>query len=147
MPAKNSHLKGYIDMIERVQRRATRTPFGFEKLVYEERIKSFSLTMLKDRRVRGDLFDLFKVMSSRESINWIKPLNKRKNVEISRLAASLRRDSLNMRRVFKFKNEEQFLGNYKGQFLHEKSGSNLEFEFGKTILNFRILYTFDFHCI
>ena len=37
--AWNPHLQGEIDKIERVQRRATRIPFGFEKLVYEERLK------------------------------------------------------------------------------------------------------------
>ena len=36
--AWNPHLQGEIDKIERVQRRATRISFGFEKLVYEERL-------------------------------------------------------------------------------------------------------------
>ena len=36
--------------------------------------------------------------SSRESINWIKPLNLRKNVDISGPAASVRGNSVNLRR-------------------------------------------------
>ena len=84
--------------IERVQRRATRIPFRFAKLQYEERIKRFSLTTLKDRRLRGDLIEMYKVTSSRESINWVKPLNLRKNVDISGPAANVRGNSLNLRR-------------------------------------------------
>ena len=33
---------------------------------------------MKDRRVRGDLIDMFKLMSIRESINWAKLLNIKK---------------------------------------------------------------------
>ena len=72
-------LEGDIDRIERVQRRATIISFGFEKLEYEERLKRFNLTKLKDRRVRGDLIEIFKVISSRDSFNWTKPLNIKKN--------------------------------------------------------------------
>ena len=53
---------------------------------------------MKDRRLRGDLIEMYKVMCGRESINWVKPLNLRKNVEISGPAANTRGNSLNMRR-------------------------------------------------
>ena len=59
----------YIEKFERVQRRATRIPFSFEKLVYEERLKRLCLTSLKDRGLRGDLIEMYKVMSNRENIN------------------------------------------------------------------------------
>ena len=65
----NPHLQGDIDKIERVQRRATRIPFGFAKLQYEERLKRFCLTMLNDRRLRSDLIEMYQMTSSRESIN------------------------------------------------------------------------------
>ena len=71
----NPHLQGDIDKIERVQRRATRIPFGFAKLQFEEILKRFSLTTLKDRRLRGYLIEMYKVTSSIESIKWVKPLN------------------------------------------------------------------------
>ena len=54
------------------------SPVGFEKLEYEERLKRISLTTLKDRRARDELIEMLKVMSSRESINWVKTLNLRK---------------------------------------------------------------------
>ena len=96
--AWNPHLKDEIDKIERVQRRATRIPFGFEKLVYEERLKRLCLTSLKDRRLRGDLIEMYKVMSNRENINWVKPLDLRKNLDISGPAEFIRGNSLRMRR-------------------------------------------------
>ena len=57
--AWNPHLKGDIDWIERVQRSATRAPFGFEKLEYEKRLKRFNLSTLKMiRRVSSDLIEM-----------------------------------------------------------------------------------------
>ena len=91
-------MQGDIDKVERVQRRATRVPTGFEKFEYEDRLKKLSMTTLKDRRIRGDLIEMYKVMSSRESIDWVKPLNLRKNVDISGPAVSVRGNSLSMRR-------------------------------------------------
>ena len=95
--ASNPHLEGDIDKIEIVQRRATRIPFGFEKFEYEERLKIFSLTRSKNRRVRGEIIEMSKVMISRESINWEKPLDISKNLEISGPSASLQGNSLSMR--------------------------------------------------
>ena len=57
LQAWNRHLQSELDKIERVQRRATRIPIGFEKLDYEERLKRLCLTSLKDRRLRGDLIE------------------------------------------------------------------------------------------
>ena len=52
---------------------------------------------MKDRRLRGDLIEMFKVISIRESIEWVKPLNLKRNVNISGPAdgnsLSMRRDS------------------------------------------------------
>ena len=98
MQAWNRHLQGYIDKIERVQRNATRIPLRFTKFQYEERLKRFSLTTLNDRRLKGDLIEMYKVTSSRESITWVKPLNLRKIVTISGLTTNARGNSLNLRR-------------------------------------------------
>ena len=96
--AWNTHLQGDIERIERVQRKTTRIPFGFDKLEYEERLKKLNLTTLKDRLLRGDLIEMYKVICVRESIKWVKPLNLRKNVEISVPAANVSGNSLNIRR-------------------------------------------------
>ena len=49
-------------MLEKVQHRATKLVFGFEKLTYEERLNRLGLTTLEDRRLRGDLIEVFKVI-------------------------------------------------------------------------------------
>ena len=59
MKAGNPRLQGDIDKIERVQKRDTRIPTGFEKLEYEDRLKRFSLTTLQDRRMIGDLIETY----------------------------------------------------------------------------------------
>ena len=69
--AWNPHVQGEIDKIERVQRTATRISFGFEKLVYKERLKRLCLTNLKNRRLRGDLIEMYIVMNNKENINWV----------------------------------------------------------------------------
>ena len=61
--------------IESVQRRATRISTGFEKLEYEKRFKILNLNTLKDGRLRGNLIEIYNVLSSKESIDWVKPLN------------------------------------------------------------------------
>ena len=87
-------MEGNIDKIERVQRKASRIPIRFDKLEYEDRFKRF---ILKDKLLRGDLIEMNKMMSSREIINWVKPLNLREIVDISELAASIRGSYLNLR--------------------------------------------------
>ena len=61
------------------------------------RLTRLGLTALQDRRMRGDLIETFKVLSNRKSIDWVKPLNLRKNVDISEPASSVRGNSLSMR--------------------------------------------------
>ena len=56
------------------------------------------MTSLKHRRLRGDLIEMFKVMNSIESTNWVKSKNLTKNIFISGPAESVRGTSLRMRR-------------------------------------------------
>ena len=51
--AWNPHLRKDVDMLEKIQRRATKFIPGLRDLTYEERLKECGLTTLETRRLRG----------------------------------------------------------------------------------------------
>ena len=55
----------HIDMIENVQRRATKLIPGFKNLSYEERLRKLKLPSLTYRRLRGDLIEMYKIISGK----------------------------------------------------------------------------------
>lgn len=48
-------------LLERVQRNATRWPRALRNLTYEQRLASLNLTTLEQRRLRGDLIQVFRI--------------------------------------------------------------------------------------
>jgi ribonuclease P/MRP protein subunit RPP40 len=66
----NPHLKGDIECLEKVQRRATKVSESLKHLTYEERLKRLNLTTLEDRRTRGDMIEMFKLTKKLETVNW-----------------------------------------------------------------------------
>ena len=58
-PYKEKH----INLIEGVQRRATKQIPGLSNLTYEERLRKLKLPTLKYRRYRGDMIELYKMAS------------------------------------------------------------------------------------
>jgi hypothetical protein len=54
---------GDVTLLEKVQRRATRQVPGIGKKPYEERLRMLGLTTLRERRERGDMIELHKIMS------------------------------------------------------------------------------------
>ena len=61
----NPHLRGDIEVLERVQRRATRIPTDLSR-----RLKIWGLSTLKERRTRGDLIEMFKIRNKMVTVNW-----------------------------------------------------------------------------
>lgn len=56
------YFKKDIDLLERVQRRATKIPPTLKNLPYEDRLKALKLTTLHERRDRGCLIETYKIL-------------------------------------------------------------------------------------
>ena len=65
----NPHYEKDIKALENVQRRATKLVPQLSKLSYDERLKSLKLYPLKDRRLRGDMITVYKMMNGMIDIN------------------------------------------------------------------------------
>ena len=60
----NPYKKGYIDDLEKVQRRATKLLQNISHLNYPERLAALDLPTLVYRRIRGDMIETFKILSN-----------------------------------------------------------------------------------
>ena len=56
------HMKKHVKKVERIQRLATKMVPGLKELEYEERLKRLGLTTLEERRIRGDIITLYKLV-------------------------------------------------------------------------------------
>lgn len=77
------YLKKDVDILERVQRRATKMIAGLRNVKYEDRLVSTGLLPLDKRRVRGDLIQVFKFINNIDKIDYrklfeISEVNRRK---------------------------------------------------------------------
>ena len=57
-----------IDLLEKVQRRATRLMTSDKSLSYSDWLQKFGLTTLETRRLRGDLIEVFKMFKGFDNI-------------------------------------------------------------------------------
>jgi hypothetical protein len=57
--------KEEINKLERVQRRATKLVCSLKKLSYEERLKKLNLPTLSFRRLRGDMIEVYKIITGK----------------------------------------------------------------------------------
>ena len=58
-----------IDLLERVQRSATRLVPSLRKFGYEERLRRLGITTLKIRRERGDMIEVYRIVTGREKVD------------------------------------------------------------------------------
>ena len=64
-----------IEMIEKVQMRATKMVQKLRNFSYEDRLKLLNLPSLKYRRMRGDMIQVFKIISGLYDINSVVDFN------------------------------------------------------------------------
>ena len=76
--AWSPYLRKDIDMLEQIQRRATKLILGLRDLRYEERLKECGLTTLETRRLRGDQIEVFKILNGYENIDFFFEIKDRK---------------------------------------------------------------------
>ena len=72
--AWNPQKLGMSQLLEKVQRRATKIPKPLRQLSYEERLHQLGLEKLEQRRNRGDLIQFFKFYKGIEVVDWHCPL-------------------------------------------------------------------------
>jgi ribonuclease P/MRP protein subunit RPP40 len=75
-PYKQKHK----DLIENVQRRATKQIPSLKELTYEERLRKLKLPSLSYRRIRGDMIELYKILHEKYYKKAAPVLSLRKNV-------------------------------------------------------------------
>ena len=62
------HWQRDIKLVEGVQRHATKLVPELRDLSYEERLKKLGLTTLEERRTRGDLIEMYKIITGRKKL-------------------------------------------------------------------------------
>ena len=74
----NPYKERYNEQIEKVQRRATKTLPNLKHLSYVERLKKLKLPCLKYRRIRGDLIEVYKIITGSYDEHILKNILKTK---------------------------------------------------------------------
>ena len=57
------------ELLEKVQRRAIRMVSGLKGKTYEDRLKELGLTTLEARRERGDMIEVYKILTGKEDVD------------------------------------------------------------------------------
>ena len=70
--------------LEKVQHRATRIPRSLKTSSYEDRCLAFGPSTLEERRIRGDMFELYKIKTDRDEVDWHHNPERGLNVKLHR---------------------------------------------------------------
>ena len=100
--AWSPHLERDKQVLEKVQRRATKLLPELCNLAYEDRLKRLGLTTLEDRRVRGDLIEMFKILNGHVNIEYSLFFTHRvyEGLRGHPLCVEFKRSRVNMRKFF-----------------------------------------------
>ena len=69
------YMKGDIDALERVQKRATKLIPALQHLPCSDRLKACGLTTLNFRRIRGDIIETYKILSGKYDADVVPFMN------------------------------------------------------------------------
>ena len=58
------------NILEKMQRRATKLVPELQYMLYEDRLSSLGLTTLEDRHIRGDMTEMYKILHGVESVPY-----------------------------------------------------------------------------
>jgi len=62
-------LRKDVDCLEKVQRRATKLVRGLKDKSYEDRLRILGITSLEERRNRGDLIQVFRIVKGFDKVD------------------------------------------------------------------------------
>jgi len=66
--AWSPYLQKDIQCLEKIQR-TTKMVYGLKDTAYDDRLKFLGLLSLENRRLRGDLIEVFKILTEREKVD------------------------------------------------------------------------------
>ena len=69
LQAVGPHMMQDLQKLEKVQRRATKIVKTIKSLSYQERLSTLKLLSMKDRLLRGDLIEVYKIMTGKVNID------------------------------------------------------------------------------
>ena len=69
VPVWVPYKKGDIEVLEKVQKKATKIILEIKHLPYKERLKVCKLPMLHFRQVRGDMIEMYKILTGKYDVD------------------------------------------------------------------------------
>ena len=94
--AWSPYLNQDINMLERVQRRATKLIAGISHLSYEDRLKELNMFTFRNRLIRGDMIQVYRMFAGLDKIDISKFLTMGQNITTRGHNKSLRKFNCNL---------------------------------------------------